>query len=148
MADNSKTKRQPAQNAMMAEIIITELEKFKASHDAISRSAEKILNQYGEVKSLITLINKRDEALSEILRTIQLTQEQYVKLTEMTMTVANELKTIKKQGIDLNPDAIENIIHAVNKTNKPIRIHIILLTYGVIAAFSILLYSIFTSTYS
>ena len=57
----------------------------------------------------------------------------------MSMTVANELKEIKEQGISIEPDAIGKIIHVVNKANKPVRIYIILLTYGVIAAFGILL---------
>jgi len=54
------------------------------------------------------------------------------------MTVSNELKEIKEQGIGIEPDAIDKLIHAVNKANKTVRIYIILLTYGMIAAFGIL----------
>ena len=37
MADNSKSKRQAAQDAILAEIIIAELEKFKEANDLINR---------------------------------------------------------------------------------------------------------------
>ena len=122
MADNSKSKRQVAQDTILAEIVITELEKFKVSHDVINRSMGKLLTQYSDVNALMTMIDKRDNSLAEILRTVLLTQERYAKLLDMSMTVANELKEIKKQGISIEPDAIGKIIHAVNNANKPIRI--------------------------
>ena len=139
MADNSKSKRQAAQDAILAEVIIDELEKFKESNDLINRSIGKLLNQYSDVNAFIAMMNKRDNSLAEILRTVLLTQERYVKLLDMSMTVANELKEIKEQGIGIEPDTIKNIIHEVNKANKPVRIYIILLTYGMIAAFGILM---------
>ena len=139
MADNSKSKRQATQDAILAEIVIAELEKFKELNDLTNRSISKLLNQYSDVNTLMTMIDKRDNSFTEILRTVLLTQERYAKLLDMSMTVANELKNIKDQGISIEPDAIGKIIHAVNKANKPIGIYIILLTYGVIAAFGILL---------
>ena len=139
MADNSKSKRQAAQEAILAEIVITELEKFKVSHDVINRSIGKLLNQYSDVNALMTMIDKRDNSLAEILRTVLLTQERYAKLLDMSMAVANELKEINEQGIGIEPDSIDKVIHAVNRANKPIRIYIILLTYGVITAFGVLL---------
>jgi len=138
MADNSKSKRQATQDAILAEIVITELEKFKELHDLTNRSIGKLLNQYSDVNALMTMIDKRDNSLAEILRTVLLTQERYAKLLDMSMTVSNELKEIKEQGIGIEPDAIDKLIHAVNKANKTVRIYIILLTYGMIAAFGIL----------
>ena len=139
MADNSKSKQKAAQEAILAEIIIDELEKFKDSHDLINSSIAKLLNQYSDVNALMAIMDKRDNSLAEILRTVLLTQERYAKLLDMSMIVANELKEIKEHGISIEPDAIDKIIHAVNRANKPIRIYIILLTYGVIAAFGVLL---------
>ena len=139
MADNFKSKAKAAQEAILAEIIIDELEKFKDSHDSINSSIARLLNQSSDVNALMAMMDKRDNSLAEILRTILLTQERYAKLLDMSMTVANELKEIKEQGISIEPNAIDKLIHAVNKANKPIRIYIILLTYGVIAAFGILL---------
>lgn len=55
------------------------------------------------------------------------------------MTVANELKDINEQGIGIEPDSLNKVIEAVQKANKPIREHIRWLTYGVCAAFLILL---------
>ena len=138
MADNSKSKRQAAQDAILAEIVISELEKFKESNDLINRSIGKLLNQHSDVNALMAIIDKRDNSLAEILRTVLLTQERYAKLLDMSMTVANELKEIKEQGIGIESDTIDKLIHAVNSANRPIRIYIILLTYGVIAAFGIL----------
>ena len=87
----------------------------------------------------MAIIDKRDNSLAKILRAVLLTQERYAKLLDMSMAVANELKEIKEQGISIESEAIGKMIHAVNKANKPIRIYIILLTYGVIAAFGVLL---------
>ena len=139
MADNSKFKRQAAQEAILAEIVVTELEKFKVSYDLINRSMGKLLTQYCDVNALMTMIDKRDNSLAEILRTVLLTQERYAKLLDMSMTVADVLNEIKEQGISIEPDAINKIIHAVSKANKPIRIYITLLTYDVIAAFEMIL---------
>ena len=139
MADNSKSKSKAAQEAILAEIIIDELEKFKDSHYLINSSIAKLLSLYNDVNALMAMMNKRDESLAEILRTVLLTQERYAKLLDMSITVANELKEIKEQGIGIEPDAIDKIIHAVNRANKPIRIYVILLTYGVIAAFGVIL---------
>ena len=139
MADNSKSKPKAVQEAILAEIIIDELEKFKDSHDSINSSIAKLLNQYSNVNALMAMMDKCDNSLAEILRTILLTQERYAKLLNISMTVANEVKEIQKQGIGIEPNAIDKLIRVVNNANRPIRVYIILLTYGVIAAFGLLL---------
>jgi hypothetical protein len=91
------------------------------------------------VNALMAMMDKCDNSLAEILRTILLTQERYAKLLNISMTVANEVKEIQKQGIGIEPNAIDKLIRVVNNANRPIRVYIILLTYGVIAAFGLLL---------
>lgn len=139
MADNNNLKKQSAQNAMMAEIIVTELEQFKDSHNHIIQAVDKLLLQYNDVNSLIDVMNRRDESLAKVLKAVLVTQERYAELLKMSMTVANEIKNINKQGVGIEPDSLNKVIEAVQKANKPIRVHIRWLTYGVCAAFLILL---------
>lgn len=70
---------------------------------------------------------------------MQLTTDQYVKLTELSMKMTSELKEIDKQGIGIEPDSLNKVIQAVQEANKPIREHIRWLTYGVVTALGMLL---------
>lgn len=70
---------------------------------------------------------------------MQLSTDEYLRLTELSMKMANELKEINEEGISIEPDSLNKVIKAVQEANKPIREHIRWLTYGVVTAFGILL---------
>ncbi len=139
MADNNNPRNQSAQNAMMAEIIVDELERFTNSHELIMESTQKILSRYNDIGMLIERMDKRDIAIAKCISDMQLSTDQYLKLTELSMKMANELKGIDKEGIGIEPDSLNKVIQAVQKANEPIREHIRWLTYGVITAFGMLL---------
>lgn len=139
MADNNNPRNSSAQNAMMAEIIVTELEKFTDSHRIIMESTEKILIRYNNIGVLIDKMEKRDDAIVKCIRDMQLSTDQYLQLTELSMKMTDELKEINEVGIGIEPDSLSKVIEAVQKANEPIRKHIRWLTYGMVTAFGILL---------
>lgn len=138
MADNNNPRNNSVQNALMAEIIVTELEKFTESHRVIMESTEKILTRYNNIGVLIDKMEKREHAIVDCVRDMQLSTDQYLKLTELSMKMTDELKVIDKEGIGIEPDSLNKVIEAVQKANKPIRKHIRWLTYGVITVLGIL----------
>ncbi len=139
MADNNNPRNNSAKDAMMAEIIVTELEKFTNSHELIMESTQKILSRYNDISMLIERMDKREQVIIQCLKNMQLSTDQYLKLTELSMKMASELKNIYEEGIGIEPDSLNKVIKAVQEANKPIREHIKWLTYGVITAFGMLL---------
>lgn len=139
MADNNNPRTNSVQNAMMAEVVVNELEKFTKSHELIMESTHKILSRYNDIGILINRMDKRDEIIAKCIKDMQLATDQYLKLTELSMRMANELKDIDEEGIGIEPDSLNKVIQAVQEANKPIREHIRWLTYGVITAFGMLL---------
>lgn len=66
---------------------------------------------------------------------MQLSIDEYLRLTELSMKMASELKEIDEEGIGIEPDSLNKVIKAVQQANKLIQEHIRWLTYGVITAF-------------
>lgn len=139
MAGNANPRTQSVKDAMMAEIIVTELSKFTASHEQIMESTEKILNRYNDIGLLIERMDKRDQAIGRIIKDFQLSTEQYAYLTKLSMSIAQKLKEIDEHGISMEAESLNKIIKAVEKGNEPMRKQIRWITYGMIAAFGILL---------
>lgn len=139
MADNSNPRTQSVKDAMVAEIVVRELSKFTESHELIMESTQKILSRYNDIGILIEQMDKRDHAIAQCIKNMQLSTDEYVKLTELSMKMADELKEIDEKGISIEPDSLNKVIKAVQEANKPIREHIRWLTYGVITALGILL---------
>ena len=139
MADNNNPRTNSVKDAMMAEIVVKELSKFTESHELIMDSTQKILNRYNDIGMLVERMDKRDEIIAKCIKDMQLATNEYVKLTELSMKMANELKDIDEEGIGIEPDSLNKVIKAVQEANKPIREHIRWLTYGVITAFGMLL---------
>lgn len=139
MADNNNPRIHSVKDAMMAEIVVKELSKFTESHELIMESTQKILNRYNDIGMLIERMDKREQTIAKCIADMQLSTDQYLKLTELSMKMASELKEIDEKGIGIEPDSLNKVIKAVQEANKPIREHIRWLTYGVITAFGMLL---------
>lgn len=139
MADNNNPRTQSVKDAMVAEIVVRELSKFTESHELIMESAQKILSRYNDIGTLIEQMDKRDNTIAQCIKNMQLSTDEYLRLTELSMKMAGELKEIDEEGIGIEPDSLNKVIKAVQEANKPIREHIRWLTYGVITAFGILL---------
>jgi uncharacterized protein YjgD (DUF1641 family) len=139
MAGNANPRTQSVKDAMMAEIIVTELSKFTTSHELIMESTEKILRRYNDIGLLIERMDKRDQVIGRIIKDFQLSTEQYAYLTKLSMSITQKLKEIDEHGIRMEAESLDKIIKAVEKGNEPVRKQIRWITYGMIAAFGILL---------
>jgi hypothetical protein len=139
MAGNSNPRTQSVKDAMMAEIIVSELSKFTTSHELIMESTQKILSRYNDIGLLIERMDKRDQFIGRIIKDFQLSTEQYAYLTKLSMSIAQKLKEIDEHGIRMEPESLNKIIKAVEQGNEPMRKQIRWITYGMIAAFVFLL---------
>lgn len=139
MADNNNPRTQSVRDAMVAEIMVRELSKFTESHELIMESTQKILSRYNDISTLIEQMDKRDNTIAQCIKNMQLSTDEYLRLTELSMKMTSELKEIDEEGIGIEPDSLNKVIKAVQEANKPIREHIRWLTYGVITALGILL---------
>lgn len=139
MAGNANPRTQSVKDAMMAEIIVNELSKFTASHEQIMESTQKILSRYNDIGLLIERMDKRDQAIGRIIKDFQLSTEQYAYLAKLSMSIAQKLKEIDEHGIQMEAESLNKIIKAVEKGNEPMGKQIRWITYGMIAAFGILL---------
>jgi DNA gyrase/topoisomerase IV subunit A len=139
MAGNTNPRTQSVKDAMMAEIIVTELSKFTTSHELIMESTQKILSRYNDIGQLIERMDKRDQAIVRIIKDYQLSTEQYLSLTKLSMSITQKLKEIDDHGIRMETESLNKIIKAVEQGNMPLRKQIRWVTYGMIAAFGILL---------
>ena len=139
MAGNANPRTQSVKDAMMAEIIVTELSKFTTSHELIIESTEKILSRYNDIGLLIERMDKRDQAIGRIIKDFQLSTEQYAYLTKLSMSIAQKLKEIDEHGIRMEAESLNKITEAVEKGNEPLRKQIRWIIYGMIVAFGILL---------
>lgn len=139
MAGNTNPRTQSVKDAMMAEIIVTELSKFTTSHELIMESTQKILSRYNDIGQLIEQMDKRDQAIARIIKDFQLSTEQYLHLTKLSMSITQKLKEIDEHGIRMEAESLNKIIKAVEQGNQPLRKQIRWVTYGMIAAFGIIL---------
>ena len=139
MVGNFNPRTQSVKDAMMAEIIVSELSKFTTSHELIMESTQKILSRYNDIGLLIERMDKRDEFIGRIIKDFQLSTEQYAYLTKLSMSIAQKLKEIDEHGIRMEPESLNKIIKAVEQGNEPMRKQIRWITYGMIAAFGVLL---------
>lgn len=139
MADNNNPRTQSVRDAMVAEIVVRELSKFTESHELIMESTRKILGRYNDIGMLIERMDKREQAIAQCIKDMQLSTDQYQNLTKLSMGMAQELKEISEEGISIEPDSLNKVIKAVQEANRPIREHIRWLMYGVITALGILL---------
>ena len=142
MAGNANPRTQSVKDAMMAEIIVTELSKFTTSHELIMESTKKILSRYNDFGLVIERMDKRDQVIGTIVKDFQLSTEQYAYLTKLSMSIAQKLKEIDENGIRMETESLNKIIKAVEKGNEPVKKQIRWITYGMIAAFVILLLTI------
>lgn len=139
MADNNNPRTHSVRDAMMAEVVVGELSKFTKSHELIMESTRKILGRYNDIGMLIERMDKREQAIAQCIKDMQLSTDQYQNLTKLSMGMAQELKEISEEGISIEPDSLNKVIKAVQEANKPIREHIRWLMYGVITALGMLL---------
>lgn len=139
MGGNYNPRAQSVKDAMLAELIVTELSKFTTSHQQIMESSEKILSRYNDIGLVIERMDKRDLTLTQSLKDLQLSTEQYRHLTQLSMSLSREVKEIDRHGVKIESGALEKVIKAVEQGNKPLRKQLRWITYGMLIAYVSLL---------
>jgi hypothetical protein len=139
MVRNSNPRTQSVKDAMLAEIIVTELSKFGTSHKEIMESTEKILSRYNEIGLLIERMNQRDQAITGNIKDLQFSAEQNRYMAERSLPVIRKLNEIDEHGIRIEPGALDKITHAVEQGNKPLLTQIKWVSYGLLTGLVILL---------
>lgn len=140
MADNNNPRTNSVRDAMMAEIIVSELEKFANSHQLIMTGVQKITESHDRLFEIVKLMCENYEDSTKAVKELLQIKDRYSELSKLSIRMAEELKAIDEEGIGIEPDSLNKVIKAVQEANKPIREHIRWLTYGVITAFGILLF--------
>lgn len=139
MGEKSNPRMQSVKDAMLAEIVVTELSKFTASHRQIMESTEKILATYNDIDLLIGRMDQRDQAIAEGIKNIQLSAEQYQYLTKLSISVGRDLKELDQRGVGIEPSALDKITKSVEQGNKPLQKQLRWITYGMLIAYVSLL---------
>lgn len=139
MARNSNPRTQSVKDAMLAEIIVTELSKFNTSHEVIMESTEKILSRYNDIGLLIKRMHQRDQAIAGSIKDLQFSAEQNRYMADLSMPIVRKLREIDEHGIRIEPGALDKITSAVEQGNKPLLTQIKWVSYGLLAGFVILL---------
>lgn len=119
MADNPRL--HSAKDAMMAEMIITEIDKLEEHQKKILEHNQYLLVHYESVNKLI---NEQRADLQEFASYVQSFSEYVKKYGEMTKTavhLAESLEVAKKQGIGISDEGQEKIYSIFRKGNKPIQ---------------------------
>ncbi len=139
MAGKSNPREQSVKDAMLAEIIVTELSKFTASHRQIMESTEKILATYNDMDLLIGRMDQRDRAIAQGINDIRLSAEQYQYLTKLSVSVGRDLKELDRRGVGIEAGALDKITRAVEHGNKPLQKQLRWIIYGMLIAYASLL---------
>ena len=139
MGGNYNPRVQSVKDAMLAELIVTELSKFTASHQQIMESSEKILSRYNDIGLVIERMDKRDQAITQTLKDLQLSTAQYRHLTQLSITLSREVKEIDRNGVKIESGALDKVIKAVEQGHRPLRKQLRWITYGMLIAYVSLL---------
>ena len=139
MAGKSNPREQSVKDAMLAEIIVSELSKFTASHRQIMESTEKILATYNDMDLLIGRMDQRDRAIAQGINDIRLSAEQYQYLTKLSVSLGRDLKELDRRGVGIEAGALDKITRAVEQGNKPLQKQLRWIIYGMLIAYASLL---------
>lgn len=67
----------------------------------------------GFICTSIEQMDKRDHTIAKCIKNMQLSTDEYLRLTELSMKMADELKEIDEKGIGIEPDSLNKVIKAV-----------------------------------
>ncbi len=139
-------KVQSANEAMIAEMLIEEIEKLSEFYNRVIYNQHKLENQYLKVEEVLT---KNQESVNSFFLYIQKHNEHinvYKALGLKAMKLSEELVDISKIGIGIKEESKEKIYERANAGIKPIKEYLKWLTYGMGLAFFLLLITLLLMT--
>ena len=132
-------KLESANNAMIAETLIEEIEKLSEFYTRVIDNQHKLEKQYIKIEEVLS---KNQESIKSFYLYIQKHNEHikvYKDLGLKAMKLSEELVDISKIGVGIKEESTEEIYDKANAGIKPIKQYLKWLTYGMGLAFFLLL---------
>lgn len=131
-------KVQSANEAMIAEMLIEEIDKLSGLYTKVLEREDEIDNQYQEIENM--LVNHKQELVEfgKYIKTYNHYIKKYEGLSINAVKLANQLYDISKVGFTVDEASKKEIYKTANAGIKPIMHYLMWLTYGVGLAFVLL----------
>lgn len=132
MADNPRL--HSAKDAMMAEMIITEIEKLEEHQKKILESSQYLAVHYESINGLLQQQRKDLQEFATYVKSFSDYVNKYGEMTKTAVHLAESLATAKEQGIGISEESRQKIFSIFKEGNKPIQTHLLyfLVTMGCI----------------
>ena len=136
---NNNPKVQSANDAMIAEMLIEEIDKLSVLYNKVVVREEQIDNQYQKIEKMLTNHNLELLAFGKYINTYNDYIKKYEGLSINAAKLANQLVDISQVGFTVDEESRNKIFDNANAGIKPILQYLKWLTYGVGLAFLLLL---------
>lgn len=120
MVDNNNPRIISAKESMMAEIIVTEIDKLAEYHKKVLESNQLLDAKYQQVESLL---NEQKQTINAFASYVKQNNEfirKYAELTRTAVDLSESLMEIQKKGIGVSEDGRKRMIETLTKANEPI----------------------------
>lgn len=138
MADNKNAKSFSAKDVMLAEMVVSELDKFTETHLLIMKSNALIIDANQVIKDLLIDRKKFDELLKVNIDELQMSLGTLNKMTGQIKAVGKDLINLKETGVSLSNSSSKELLQVLKQENEQIGKQIKVLNYGVILALGML----------
>lgn len=132
-------KVQSANEAMIAEMLIEEIDKLSSLYNKVLEREDKIESQYQNVEKMLAKHKLELIAFSKYLNSYNDYIEKYEGLSKNAVKLANQLYDISKVGFTVDEASKKEIYKTANAGIKPLEQYLKWITYGIGLAFLFLL---------
>ena len=132
-------KVQSANDAMIAEMLIEEIDKLSSLYNKVLEREDKIDNQYQNVEKMLAKHKLELIAFSKYLNSYNDYIERYDGLSNNAVKLANQLYDISKVGFTVDEASKKEIHKTAIAGIKPLEQYLKWITYGIGLAFLFLL---------
>lgn len=138
MAGNNNSKVKVSNDTMIAEILISEVDKLTSHYNKVIESNQRIDSNYQEIKILLSKQQNVINSFSEFVKENNKFIEEYKTLTTSAVNTSEQLIKVQTEGVSLNEDGLRKVCGIVSKGYSPINQYMKLLLYAIGAAFVLL----------
>lgn len=121
MADNNNPRTNSAKDAMIAEMIMTEIDKLAEYHKTVLENNQLLDAKYQQVEALL---NDQKETISSFVSYVNKNNEfikKYAELTRTAVDLSESLIEVQKKGIGVSDTGRKKMIDALVVANEPIK---------------------------
>lgn len=138
MVDNNNPRISSAKESMMAEMIITEIDKLAEYHKKVLESNQLLEAKYQQVESLLNEQKQTINAFASYVKDNNEFIRKYATLTRTAVDLSESLVAIQKKGIGISEEGRKKITDTLTKVNEPIWQYMKYLLYAIGLAFLLL----------